>query len=172
LTTEKRVSDQTCGPGAVVAFHYDLYDGEASRIESSREAGEPVRFLFGEQGVLAALQDAFRDKAAGSDFAVTIPAEQAYGRRYPERVRRVPLKQLGIKGKPVKAGQLVRLPGERGSRPATVLKAGKFNVDVDTNHPLAGRDLTFDVQIVEVRPATDSEQAHGHVHGPGGHQHA
>ena len=164
------MSDETCGPGRVVAFHYDLYDGEASRIESSRE-GEPVRFLFGEPGVLAALQDAFLGKAAGEDFSVTIPAASAYGRRYPDRVRRVPLKQLGIKGRTVRPGQMVNLPGERGSRPAVVLKAGKFNVDVDTNHPLAGRDLTFDVTIVEVRAASASEQAHGHAHGPGGHEH-
>lgn len=164
------MSDVNIGPGTVVAFHYDLYDGEATRIESSKE-GDPVRFLFGERGVLAALQDAFRGKKAGEDFSVTIPTEQAYGRRYPDRVRRVSLKQLGIKGRTVRPGQLVRLPGERGSTPATVIKAGKFNLDVDTNHPLAGRDLTFDVQVVEVRPATDSERAHGHAHGPGGHEH-
>lgn len=164
------MSEDSIGPGTVVAFHYDLYDGEAERIESSKN-GDPVRFLFGEQGVLAALQDAFVDKVAGDDFSVTIPAERAYGRRYPDRIRRVTLKQLGIKGKAVRPGQLVRLPGERGSTPAVVVKAGKFNLDVDTNHPLAGRDLTFDVQVVEVRAASESEQAHGHAHGPGGHEH-
>ncbi|MEQ9565604.1 MAG: peptidylprolyl isomerase, partial [Pseudomonadales bacterium] len=52
-----------------------------------------------------------------------------------------------------------------------VVKVGKFNVDLDTNHPLAGVNLSFDVEIVEVRDATEEEIAHGHAHGPGGHHH-
>jgi FKBP-type peptidyl-prolyl cis-trans isomerase SlyD len=53
----------------------------------------------------------------------------------------------------------------------TVLKVGRFNVDVDANHPLAGETLTFDIEITEVREATSEEIEHGHVHGPGGHDH-
>ena len=160
------------GPGTVVAFHYDLYDGESQRIESSKER-DPVRFLFGEGGVLAALQDAFRGKRAGEDFSVTIPHERAYGRHYPDRVRRVSRKLVdGGRGQAaIRPGQAVALQGERGRQSATVVKVGRFNVDVDTNHPLAGRDLTFDVQVVEVRAASESETAHGHAHGPGGHEH-
>ena len=165
------MSDETCGPGTVVAFHYDLYEAGADRLESTRER-DPVRFLFGERGVLAALQDAFRGRAAGDDFSVTIPAARAYGRRYPERVQRVPRKRLdGDGGRTFRPGQIVRLRMERGTVPATILKVGRFNLDVDANHPLAGRDLTFDVSVVEVRAATDEERAHGHAHGPGGHQH-
>jgi len=53
----------------------------------------------------------------------------------------------------------------------TVLKVGRFNVDVDANHPLAGIQLTFDVEITDIRDASDEETKHGHAHGPGGHQH-
>jgi len=58
-----------------------------------------------------------------------------------------------------------------GHRSAVVTKVGKFHIDVDLNHPLAGKDLTFDVSIVSVREATAEEVAHGHAHGPGGHHH-
>lgn len=60
---------------------------------------------------------------------------------------------------------------ERGAIPATIIKAGKFTVDVDLNHPFAGKDLRFEVDVVDVRDASDDEIAHGHAHGIGGHQH-
>ena len=53
----------------------------------------------------------------------------------------------------------------------TVLKVGRFNVDVDGNHPLAGQELTIDVEITDIREAEEEEVKHGHAHGPGGHQH-
>ena len=63
---------------------------------------------------------------------------------------------------------LVNIQTDEGAKQATVIKAGKFNVDVDTNHPLAGKQLGFDVEIVDVREATADEIAHGHVHAEGG----
>ena len=60
---------------------------------------------------------------------------------------------------------------EEGPRQATVIKAGKFNVDLDVNHPLAGKALTFHITIEDVREASEEEIAHKHAHGPGGHQH-
>ena len=53
----------------------------------------------------------------------------------------------------------------------TVVKVGKFSVDVDSNHPLAGQTLNYSIDIVDVRAASDEEKAHGHAHGVGGHQH-
>jgi FKBP-type peptidyl-prolyl cis-trans isomerase SlyD len=66
---------------------------------------------------------------------------------------------------------VVAVQAADGTRQVTVVKVGKFNVDVDTNHPLAGRVLEFDVEVIEVRAATPEELAHGHAHGPGGHHH-
>jgi FKBP-type peptidyl-prolyl cis-trans isomerase SlyD len=66
------------------------------------------------------------------------------------------------------AGQVVAVNTESGHRQATVLKVGRFNVDLDLNHPLAGKTLVFDIRILEVRDATREELAHGHAHGPGG----
>ena len=66
---------------------------------------------------------------------------------------------------------VVAVNTEDGPKQVIVVKAGKFNVDVDTNHPLAGKTLTFEVEIQSVRKASEDEVSHGHAHGPGGHQH-
>ncbi len=176
MSDQAPVSDDSvarvAGPGMVMAFHYDLYDASANKIESSK-AGNPVLCLHGERGVLLALQEAFVGKVAGDDFSITIPHGRAYGRHYPDRVQRLARKKIdGGKQQTFRPGQIITLRGEHGPSPATVIKVGKFNLDVDMNHPLAGVDLTFDVQVVDVREATASEVAHGHAHGVGGHQHA
>ena len=75
-----------------------------------------------------------------------------------------------FKGK-LRPGMLVQLNTSEGLRPVTILKAGRHSADIDTNHPLAGQDLEFEIEIVEVRAATEEEIAHGHAHGPGGHHH-
>ena len=163
--------DEIAGPGKVVAFHYDLYDASAKKIESSK-SGEPVLCLHGERGVLLALQDAFVGRVANDDFSITVPHDKAYGRHYPDRVQRLSRKKVdGGKQQTFRPGQIITIQGEQGPSPATVIKVGKFNLDLDINHPLAGVDLTFDVQIVSVRVASPEEIAHGHAHGLGGHQH-
>lgn len=165
------MSDTTAGPGTVIAFHYDLYDKSAEKIESS-DVGEPLVFLFGQNTILASLQEGFIGKSAGEDFSVSIPSGKAYGRHYPDRMQRIPIKQIdGGKKQRFRVGQVINLQGQHGGSPGTIVKVGKFNLDVDANHPLAGQDLTFDVKIVSVREASEEEVAHGHAHGPGGHQH-
>jgi FKBP-type peptidyl-prolyl cis-trans isomerase SlyD len=88
----------------------------------------------------------------------------------PGNVKRVPIKHLLKSGK-LAVGRVVAVNTERGQVRGTVRKLGRFNADVDFNHPLAGKLLTFDVNVVEVRDATPDELAHGHAHGPGGAQH-
>jgi len=85
-------------------------------------------------------------------------------------VQRVPIKHV-VGGRTPRVGNIVSVNTARGEVKATVLKVGKFNIDVDTNHPLAGKHLKFDVQIIDVREATMEEVANRHAHGPGGHQH-
>ncbi len=129
-------------------------------------------FLMGERNVLAVLQEAFIGKCAGDDFSVDVPHEQAYGRYYPDRIQRVPKKKIdnGANRK-FQIGQILNMQTPNGRSPATIVKVGKFNIDVDGNHPLAGKDLRFDVKIIAVRESTEEERQHGHAHGPGGHNH-
>jgi FKBP-type peptidyl-prolyl cis-trans isomerase SlyD len=109
-------------------------------------------------------------REAGDVFSASIAPAEAYGRHNANRTRRVPIKHLVFKGK-LRPGKVVQLNTSEGSKPVTVLKAGRHSADIDTNHPLAGQALTFDIEIVDLRPATSEELAHGHAHGPGGHHH-
>ena len=157
--------------GKVVSFHYTLKEHEGEELESS-EAGEPMVYLHGYQGLLRALQEGLAGQEEGSAITINVPAERAYGPHRPEGQMRVPLKRVRRQSsRPVKAGEQVRINTPEGERDAIVVKPGKFNVDVDTNHPLAGKNLVFDIKIVAVREAEAEELAHGHAHGPGGHQH-
>ena len=83
----------------------------------------------------------------------------------------MPIKNLLNKPKRLLPGGLVQVNTNQGVASARVIKVGKFNVDVDLNHPFAGKDLVFFVEVKEVRAATEEELAHGHAHGVGGHQH-
>ena len=150
----------------VVTFHYTLTDSEGSFTETSAERG-PVAYLHGRGNIVPGLEAALLGKRAGDELKVTVAPENAYGPRNAQAVQRVPIKHLVRPGK-IAAGQLVAVNTESGHRQATVLKVGRFNVDLDFNHPLAGRSLVFDVKIVEVRDATGEEIAHGHAHGAGG----
>lgn len=160
--------------GKVVSFHYVLKEREGEEIENSGD-GDPMLYLHGQQGMLDALQEALAGLGAGDDITVEVPPERAYGMRRPDSEHRVPLKHvLGYSAKKsprLKPGEMIRVNTPQGERDATVIKVGKFNVDIDTNHPLAGKHLEFAISIKDVRDATDEEKAHGHAHGPGGHQH-
>lgn len=153
----------------VVTFHYTLRNAAGDELETSR-AGEPNAYLHGAGNILPGLEKDMAGKAAGDVFSVSLAAQDAYGEHDPKRQQRVPVKHLLYKGR-LQPGMLVQINTDKGRRAATVIKAGKFSADIDTNHPLAGQDLVFDVEIVEVRTALREEVAHRHVHGPGGHQH-
>jgi FKBP-type peptidyl-prolyl cis-trans isomerase SlyD len=154
---------------AVVSFHYTLLSEAGEELESSRP-GEPSVYLHGANNVIQGLESAMVGRAAGDVFSATLLPEEAYGTHNPEKVQRVPVKHLVHKGK-LQAGKVAQLNTRDGMRAVTVLKVGRHSADIDTNHPLAGQALTFDIEILDVRPATAEEIAHGHAHGPGGHQH-
>ena len=155
--------------GTVASFHYTLRGEDGVEIENSRE-GDPVAYLHGQGNILPALEERLAGHAAGDVLAVTLAPEQAYGVRREGSIQRVPLKHVQASGR-LRPGMVVAVHTEHGARQVTVLKVGKFNVDVDTNHPLAGRTLSFDIEVLEVRAASAEEIAHGHAHGAGGHHH-
>jgi FKBP-type peptidyl-prolyl cis-trans isomerase SlyD len=151
----------------VVTFHYNLTDAEGSFTEAS-EGKDPIVYLHGYGNIVPGLENELRGKKAGDSFQARIAPEHAYGMRDESAVQRVPVKHLIRPGK-LEVGKAVAVNTNAGPRRALVLKIGKFNVDLDLNHPLAGKTLVFDVRVVEVRDATPEEIAHRHVHGPGGH---
>lgn len=153
----------------VVSFHYQLteIDGDYTEDSSGRE---PMLYLHGHRGILPGLEDAMMGYSKGDNFSVSLTPEQGYGQRNEQGFQRIPIKHLTSTKKPV-VGEIVSVNTARGEVRATVIKVGRFNIDVDTNHPLAGKSLKFDVQVIDVREATMEEVAHRHAHGPGGHQH-
>ncbi len=154
---------------SVVSFHYTLSDVDGTVIESS-SGGDASLYLHGANNILPALEKAMAGRSVGDTFDVELSAEQAYGARVEGKTQRIPAKYLKHEGK-LKPGQIVRFRDDQGVKQATVLKVGKFSVDIDSNHPLAGRALRFSIEITDVRAASPDEVAHGHAHGPGGHEH-
>lgn len=153
----------------VVTFHYTLKNAAGEEMETSRDK-EPMAYLHGANNIIAGLEKAMEGRAVKDEFSVTVEPEEAYGLRNEGNVQRIPLKRLRGIGK-IAPGQVLNLQTNKGQVQVTVLKVGKFNVDVDGNHPLAGKSLTFDVEITDIRDASEEELTHRHVHGPGGHHH-
>jgi FKBP-type peptidyl-prolyl cis-trans isomerase SlyD len=153
----------------VVSFHYILNDGSAAPLESSRDRGEPISFLVGHAGLIPGLEKGLLGHEAGERFEVSVAPAEAYGERREDFTQRVPKKYFRD-GENLKPGMTTVLSiREGGQRPVTVQKVGSSVIDVDLNHPLAGKTLVFDVEITDVRDATPEELSHGHVHGPGTH---
>ena len=153
----------------VVSFRYRLRDADGGALGDSGD-GDPVTYLHGHGNLVPGLEAGLLGLEAGTATTVTVPPEQGYGPRLDLAPSRVPIKRL-LGAKRPRPGDVVAYRADDGTRQATVLKVGKFNVDVDPNHPLAGHTLQFEVELLEVREATAEELAHGHAHGPGGHQH-
>lgn len=154
---------------SVVTFHYTLRDDAGEELETSR-GGDPTAYLHGADNIIPGLETELSGKETGDTFSATIAPEEGYGQPREDAVQRVPMKHLVFKGK-LRAGDTVQLNTRDGLRAVTVVKAGRHSADIDTNHPLAGKNLTFDIEVIDVRAATPEELSHGHAHGPGGHHH-
>ena len=157
------------GPKTVVTFHYTLHDESGTELETSRTS-EPTAYLYGANNIIRGLETAMSGKGTGDIFSVTLSPEEAYGLRNPDQAQRVPIKHLVFKGK-LQPGDVVQLNTKEGMRAVTVTKAGRHTADIDTNHPLAGQILVFNIEVIELREASAEEIAHGHAHGAGGHHH-
>ncbi len=153
---------------SVVQFHYILSDANGE-IESSHNH-DPILYLHGQPGLIDGLVEALEGHQAGDSFSVTLTADKAYGPRLDDAIQKVQVKRLQG-AKKWKPGMIAVIETEQGPRQVTIVKVGLSQAEVDSNHPLAGKDLTFAIEILDVREATEEELAHGHVHGAGGHHH-
>ena len=155
---------------SVVRFHYTVGEVGQPANESSN-GGEPLAILIGHGNIIPGLEQALLGRAVGDRFEVSVEPAQAYGERRANFTQRVPKKYFD-RGERLHAGDVTVLhTREAGPRTVVVLKVGSSVIDVDLNHPLAGKTLSFDVEITAIRDASDEEIAHRHVHGAGGHEH-
>jgi FKBP-type peptidyl-prolyl cis-trans isomerase SlyD len=149
----------------VVTFHYTLR-GDSDEVIDSSAGGEPLAYLHGHGNIVPGLERELAGKGVGDRLQVRVPAAQGYGEYDRALVQKVPRRTLkGI------ANLRVGLRLQAAHQAVTVTHIAGDMVTLDGNHPLAGKNLNFDVEITAVRPATEEELAHGHVHGDGDHHH-
>ncbi len=154
---------------AVVNLNYKLTDDEGEVIDQCSDGG--FCYLHGAGNIIPGLEQALLGKTVGETFSVRIAPEQAYGVRRDDRVQQVPRSMFPADAE-IEPGMQFHAQGPEGQQiVVTVAAVSGAEVVVDGNHPLAGVHLTFAVEVVAIRAASDEELAHGHVHGPGGHHH-
>ncbi|MEY8252859.1 MAG: peptidylprolyl isomerase [Colwellia sp.] len=150
----------------VVVMHYAVSDSEGTLIDSSYE-DKPMAIIQGSGYLIPGLDDALVDHQAGDKFEVAVACEQAYGERHDDYVQTVPREVLaGVED--LALGTQLRATTDDGEQTVIVIDVQDDVITVDGNHPLSGLDLSFDVEIIEVREATAEELEHGHVHSEGG----
>ena len=154
----------------VVTFHYMLRDLRGAVIDESI-GGEPISFLEGSGQIVEGLEEGLRGLPPGVKAKIAVPAAKAYGERDETQVQHVLKSLLPIEGE-VKPGDQFRAGEDAFAPIVTVRGVEGEELLLDANHPLAGLDLEFEVEVIAVRAATKEECEHGHAHGPdgGGHE--
>jgi len=159
----------TIGQDQVVSIHYTLRDDAGELIDRSTE-GEPLSYLHGHGNLIPGLERELTGRKPGDQLQLKIAPTDGYGDYDQGLVQRVPRRALkGIAD--VRVGMRLQTHTPQGPRAVTVTQVSGDLVTLDGNHPLAGKNLNFEVEVAAVRPATEEELAHGHVHGAGGHHH-
>ncbi|MGA7297674.1 MAG: peptidylprolyl isomerase [Rhodanobacteraceae bacterium] len=153
----------------VVSFHYRLMDKDGTLIEDSASADKPPLVLLGHSQLVPGVEAALEGHESGDTFEVEVPPDQAYGEHREGMIQRVPKKYFR-NARHLKPGMTTVLSLRDGGQQAvTVHKLGMSTIDVDVNHPMAGKTLKFAIEVLDVREATPEELAHGHAHPPGAH---
>ena len=153
----------------VVLIHYTLKDDAGAVVDTSAGA-EPLAYIQGHRNLVAGLEKALEGKQDGDTVVVSVAPADGYGKHDAALIQRVPKRSLQGSGE-IKKGMQFQARTDDGMRMFTVTAVVGDMVTLDGNHPLADKNLNFDVKIVSVREATSEELEHGHVHGAGGHHH-
>ena len=165
----------------VVSVSYHLASkNNINPIESFVEKTDkehPLTFIFGTGGLIEAFENNLKGKKKGDKFDFFIDSANAYGTRDESKLADIPMNVfVGQSGKLdttiFKVGAIIPMSDDKGNKmQARVEKITESHIHMDFNHPMAGHDLHFVGEVIEVRNATKEELEHGHVHGPGGHHH-
>ncbi|MFA5983273.1 MAG: peptidylprolyl isomerase [Methylococcaceae bacterium] len=152
-----------------VSFHYTLTNDQGEVLDSSVD-GEALVYLHGMGNIIFGLEKAMADKVVGDKFKVRVDPEEAYGEYVEDKIQVLPMSMFeGVET--VEEGMTFHADMGDGNGTVTVINVNGDDVTIDGNHPLAGEALTFDVEVIAIRPASEEEISHGHIHGDGGHHH-
>ncbi|MBS1681477.1 MAG: peptidylprolyl isomerase [Bacteroidetes bacterium] len=149
----------------VASIHYTLTNNEGKVIDSS-VGREPLYYIQGIGNLIPGMEEGLEGKKIGDKFNLKVSPEKGYGLKDEKLTQRIPRSSFGTQ-KIEKGMQFQTNHGQV----VTVTDVGLSEITVDANHPLAGVELNFAVEVLSIREATADELAHGHVHGPGGHHH-
>jgi FKBP-type peptidyl-prolyl cis-trans isomerase SlyD len=163
----------TIDKNQVVTLHYTLNtvneNNEKNFVEQSNQ-DQPMTFLYGVGMMIPKFEEEINGLTAGDKKSFTIPAAEAYGERVENAFTQLPKEMFEQSGMPP-IGAVLPLQDQNGNQvTATVVEVAPEVVTVDLNHPMAGKNLQFDIEVVESRPATEEELSHGHAHGIDGEQ--
>lgn len=153
----------------VVLINYVLTDPNGEQIDASN--GEPMAYLHGHHNVIPGLEKALESKSAGDKFTAIISAEDGYGEKLDHLIQENVPKSMFQGVEDIEIGMRFEAQSDQGFHSVAITEVTEETVTVDGNHELAGIELNFDIEVVEVRDATAEEVEHGHAHGAGGHQH-
>ena len=158
-------------PNHVVSLTYDLYspkDGTEALVESATQE-QPLTFLFGVGQMLPKFEENLSTLSTGDNYDFTISAADGYGEHDENAVANLPKDMFNGADLP-EIGSILPLQDNNGNRfQGQVVSIAEDSIIVDLNHPMAGQDLHFKGEILNVRPATPEELSHGHAHGADGH---
>lgn len=161
----------------VVSLTYRLSENdENGALIEEVKSEQPFVFLFGGGNLIEGFEKNVRDLGVGDNFAFSVASADAYGEYNEEHIADLPIEIFLHEGKldneMVKVGNVIPLRDEQGHQfNGVVKKIGLETITMDFNHPMAGKNLYFKGEVVDVRDATEEELSHGHVHGPHGHKH-
>ncbi len=152
----------------VVSIHYTLTDNAGTVLDSS-SGKDPLTYIQGIGNLIAGMEEGLEGKTAGEKLTIKVSPEKGYGIKNQELIQQVPIAAFG--GQMVSPGMQFEAGSQEQRFLVTVTEVNNDTVTIDGNHPLAGVELNFDVEVITIREATAEELDHGHVHGPGGHHH-
>ncbi len=151
----------------VVSIAYQLRSADGVLIDEA-PANQPLSYLQGHNNLIVGLEKALDGKDVGEKFEVRVKPEEAYGEYSEMMVQRVPKAAFEGAFEELKPGMRFIAETDRGPLPVVITEVDEDEVVVDGNHMLAGQELLFAVEVVDVRDATEEEIAHGHLHQAGG----
>ena len=152
----------------VISFHYTLTD-KTGKILDSSNGGEPMLFLEGGGQIIPGLEEALIVLKKGEKKKIHVPYQEAHGPFDENLIFEIARSKFPTQA--ITTGDMFEMRDGQKIRLVTVMKVEENNITINANHPLAGEDLSFDIEIIDVRQATPEEIAHGHIHGHGGHNH-
>jgi FKBP-type peptidyl-prolyl cis-trans isomerase SlyD len=153
----------------IATIHFTVCSSDGTQIDTSRKS-EPMVFLQGSHLLIQGLEDELEGKTVGDKFIMDIPPAHAYGERHEELVQSVP--KTMFEDMDLNVGMTFRASTDDGEQSVSIIDITEEEVVVDGNHPLSGLTLNFDVEVLEVREATEEEINHGHPHTDGECEHS